>query len=272
MHQKNIRHLTKFVNSLRTEKSSTELYYSDEECQQFFESIQNNPLSKKHFYLAIYLPTSEISFQYYLSDFLGLKYHVTLLDFLDHIHPNYKNSFLHWAKSAYLTVANERSLLNILDNSYKIIVPLRNLNGDYYWVLQESYALQIDEHQQLISQFNTYTIIGKYKMPQEILGWISTNLEVNIEKSAVLNHFYNQISNFKLSVTEKKLLILLRESPHLQYKEIGEQWNVKEDTIKKHAQQIIYKAKTAFSSYFIKNEKTTLKDIINYFNQLDFNF
>lgn len=270
MNQIDIKHMKKFVSSLWQGHRQDELYYSDAECKLFFETIKNNPLSKKHFYLAIYLPTSEFSFQYYLSEYFGMKRAAMLNDFFEHIHPDYKDAYLQWAKSIYMTVAMDREIINVLDSCYKIMLPLRKGDGEYYWVLQESYALQLDGEKQLISQFNTYTIIGKYELPQEMFGWLSKDLEIDPEKDAVLKRFYNQMSNFKISKREKELFEKLRAEPNLAYKTIAEEWDVSEDNIKKHAKSIIEKAKTAFPSFFHKHEKVTLKSVINYLIQLDF--
>lgn len=270
MHQNEYKHLTKFVKSVFKTHDNTELCYSDAECKLFFESIKQNPLSKKHFYLAIYLPTNEIFFQHHLSAFFGLNQPATLLDFFEQVHPDYLDAFLHWAKSVYLAAAELCDSLMVLEGSYKITLPLRNADGVYYWVLQEGYVLQLDKHKQMISQFNTYTIIGKYEAPQELFGWISTDSGIDAEKNAVLKRFYNQISNFRISKREKELYEKLRTEPNLAYKTIAMEWGVSEDNVKKQAKSIIEKAKTAFPYFFNKYEKATLKSVVSYLMQLDF--
>ncbi len=270
MQQNDIKSIVKFINSVAGEYTQEQLHFTGEECNAFFDSIKSNPLSKKHFYLAIHLSTYSLSFQLYLSDYFGLKCSSTLNDFFDAIHPDYKDTFFQWAKSAHLVAVAHPEFLNILDISYKIMLPLRNANGCYYWVLQESYVLQMNQEKQMISQFNTYTVVGEYDKPQEMFGWVAGKLNIDVEKDAVLKRFYNQISNFSLTIREQEIINLLKKTTDLGYKSLGEQLNIEESTVQKHANNIIQIAKTAFPHYFYKKEKTTIKNVINYLNQLDF--
>ncbi len=270
MNQTEIRQIKKYVTSLWPATTQGKLYLSDEACLQFFENIKKSPLSNKHFYLAVDTYKLELTFQLYLNRFFEHKQHWTIKDFFDQVHPDYLESYLLWAKSIYTMMAAHPEYMSVIDVSYKIMIPLRNAEGKYYWVLQEAYILQLDEYNNPISHFNTYTVVGKYETPQEIYGWLSSRMEVDVVHDVVLKRFYNQISNFKLSEREKQLVLMLTEKPNMQYKEICSEWDIKEDTVKKHAQSIIDKSKIAFPNFFKKNEPVTLKNVVNYLSHLEY--
>jgi DNA-binding CsgD family transcriptional regulator len=112
--------------------------------------------------------------------------------------------------------------------------------------------------------------VSKYEKPQEIFGWVASAMGVDNEKNRVLKQFYNRVSNFSLTEKEQNLLTNVRTSPEQTYKKMGEKLNVSEETLKKHAKNIIQKTKIAFPFHFPKNEKTSLKQVGEYLLQLDY--
>jgi hypothetical protein len=270
MNQKGIKATISFIKTIVKTYEKSELHLSEPECQAFFKSIEESPISRKHFYLALHLPTYELNFQLNLSHFLGLSKPCTLNDFIAHIHPNYQETFLDWAKSAYSLISAHPDYLNVLDTSYKIMVPLRNAEGVYQWVLQESYPLQINASQQMISQFNIYTVASRFEKPQEMMGWMSGAIGVDSEKDAELKRFYNKISSFRLTDKEAELLKMVQQFPNLNYKQIAEAQHTVESTVSTHAKNIIKKAKGAFPHFFLKREKGNLKNVVDFLHQLDF--
>jgi hypothetical protein len=150
------------------------------------------------------------------------------------------------------------------------MIPVMSDSGEYYWVLQESYILQMNKEKQAISQFNIYTVVSKYEKPQEIMGWITGKYGVDIEKDTKLKSFFKKTSNFKLTKIEKQLLEQVSQDTKPSYKEISITLDKSEETVKKQAKNIIQKAKNAFPHYFHQHEKTQLKNVAAYLEHIDF--
>jgi DNA-binding CsgD family transcriptional regulator len=149
-------------------------------------------------------------------------------------------------------------------------VPLKNAEGVYYWVLQESYPLQVSNDGQMLAQFNTYTVVSKYDKPQEMIGWISGKMGLNSEQDGKLKYFFNKISTFTLTNKERELIKTVQNLPEMPYREIAQIQNVQDITIKQHAKNITKKAKEAFPHFFKKEDIVTLKSVASYLHQLDF--
>ncbi len=276
MKQNELNELKIFIHQITKEQSSPDqLTTSDEECTHFFETIKNDISNRKHFYLALHVPTNKITFQHNLNEFLGLKKEAVLEDFIQSIHPNYQTSFFQWAKSVHLLLASYPEFVQKDKNvTYKIMIPLRNKDGDYYWVMQECICLQATAAGQMITQFNTYTVTYRYDSnhPQEIMGWMSGTLSTDHQKDALLKQFYNKISNFNLTSSEKKIIAFKKMHMDWQYKEIGDAIDSAEETVKRHTKNITLKVKDAFPHHFSKNDKLSFKTVVNYLDRLELRF
>jgi hypothetical protein len=259
-----------YLKNLVTIDENQDITLSDEECKIFLKSIEDNPVSKKHFYMAIDLLDYKLIFQHNLSEFLGLKHSCTLEDFFDKVHPDYIGPFLEWAKSAHYLINAHAEYIDVLGTSYKITLPVMSESGNYYWVLQESYALQLNKLKQILTQFNIYTVVSKYDQPQEIVGWITTKYGIDEEKDAELKKFYNNITNFRLTLNEKQLIGHIKKNNSPSYKEISIVLGKSEETIKKHAKNIIQKAKISFPHIFNQKEKSLLKTLIEYLEHINY--
>lgn len=274
MNQNDIRATKKFIAKTMAMPSfpNENLHFSDEECKVFFDSIAANPFTTNHFYFALKLPSYTIPFQHNLQSFFGKEIN-TLEHFLACIHPDYIGTFLEWAKSAHLMLASHPEYLVVLDTAYKIMVPLQNADGVYYWVLQESYPLQVSKDNQMLGQFNSYTVTYRYNAnhPQEVIGWISGKIGLNSEQDGKLKQFYNKISNFSLTSKEKALITLVHQHNNISYKELGVILDIVEETIKKHTKNITKKVKYAFPHHFPKEKKVLFKSVVAYLHQLEFN-
>ncbi len=276
MKQNELNELKTFIHQITKEQQSTDhLTTSDEECTQFFETIKNDVSNNRHFYLALHVPTNTITFQHNLKEFLGIKKEATLEDFIQNIHPNYHASFFQWAKSVHLLLASYPEFVEKDKNiTYKIMIPLRNKDSHYYWVMQECICKQASTAGQMITQFNTYTVTYRYDSnhPQEIMGWMSGVLSTDHQKDALLKQFYNKISNFNLTSKEKMLLSFVRQHTDLSYKEIAPKLDIAEETVKRHSKNITSKVRDAFPHHFSKSNKISFKTIIKYLERLELHF
>ena len=274
MKQNELSELKTFIHQITKEQNPTDLLTtSDEECSHFFETIKKDASNNRHFYLALHAPTNTITFQHNLKEFFGQKQDATLDDFVKNIHPNYHTAFFQWAKSVHLLLASYPEFVEKDKNlAYKIMIPLRSKDGAYYWVLQECICIQAMANGQMLTQFNTYTVTYRYDSnhPQEIMGWMSGTLCADYQKDALLKQFYNKISNFTLTSSERKVINLKRLHTDWNYKEIGKAIDSAEETVKKHTKNITAKVKDAFPHHFSKSDKLSFKAVVNYLNRIGY--
>ncbi len=234
-----------------------------------FQAIKYNPMCDMHAYLAVHLPTNSICFQHNLAPFFGISQNISLLQFIDLIHPDYIQSFLRWAKAAYLLYENMPEIIPF-KKCYKIKIPMQNLAGEYYWVLQESYILEHDVMQKAINQLNVYSIISKYESCEQVFAAIYDAQGIDKKTNEQLLYYYNTIHNFHLTTQEILLLKTIQENAAFNYEKIGQLLDIQEETVKCHAKNILKKAKNAFDIPFKTPEKATIKQLIHYLEKINY--
>ena len=135
--------------------------YSDY-LRQLESTYEESAEADEKFCQVINIQTMEIEFSLGVQRALGYDDNTSLQRFFQLVHPEYLESYLMWAVSAYQVAFENRDQIIPLRQSYRITLPLRHHNGEYYWYSQHATALRIDAEGHLICQLNTYYYEGKW--------------------------------------------------------------------------------------------------------------
>jgi hypothetical protein len=242
------------------------------ECEKYFDSIKEDVLNRKKFFLAVDVKKFAFFFQHNLELFLPVRGNIGMMKYMELIHPEYVQEFSDWATCVY-TFAEKIDLnLKPLSQCYKIMLPMRTLEG-YYWILQEAYPLQLDEQGKMISHINEYTIIAPFEAfssNKHLLGSLWSNNFENKMWTQELQKLFFTREPFELSKKEKEVIKLVKNNFDVDFSVLAARGEIKSlSTFNTHAKNITKKAKCAFPNQFGATERITLKGVVQYLQQLE---
>ncbi|MEI6408738.1 MAG: hypothetical protein WCR52_05110 [Bacteroidota bacterium] len=94
-------------------------------------------------------------------DTLGVSLH-TRFDLIFLIQPDYVPTFFRWVHAGYELSMKIRGSILPMQASYRMSMPFRHKNGDYYWYSIHTTVTQVDANGYVISYLNTYYMEGKW--------------------------------------------------------------------------------------------------------------
>jgi hypothetical protein len=167
----------------------------------------------------------------------------------------------------------EKSKTNDLSKfSFRTRLPMRCSDGRIYWILQETYALELDKNNNMISHINNYTISHLFneKEPTDIMA------EFFCDGSYLddLNKMYTEnryaIKPFLLAPAQKEILHFFYNNQDATRKLCAKELKYPLNTIKKYISDsqrkhgIIDMAKASFPQIPIHN----LKDVVAFLDKI----
>ena len=120
-----------------------------------------NLMPDNSFYLVVDIRKEHFELIHGMQKSLGITAN-TLKAFLQLIHPDYLEPYLVWSIASYKTSFDLRSIVKPLQQSYRITLPLKRHDGQYYWYSYHATALRIDANGMLITHLNSYYYEGKW--------------------------------------------------------------------------------------------------------------
>lgn len=236
----------------------------------------NNPRLQKNFFL-IERVEGQVLFAYNVDKYLGLESDFDLMTFLSCIDDgsyswNYLKDYLSWAKCAYTFANDIFKEIDIDRFAFKIRMPMRCCDGRCYWVLQEVRPLEIDQNNNLISHFNTYTISNLYKekSPVGLIGELYFDDTYQDKWNKIIAEMRFTITPFMLTPAQRDILHFFYKHSGATIKTCATELKYPINTIKKyisdsqHKRGIIDKAKISFPSIPVRN----LRDVVTILEKL----
>ncbi len=135
--------------------------------ETFTSNIQNfhNETGKfsQAFYSIVNMTTGEFSWQYRQAEtLLSSTKPISLMQFLERVHPDYLPMYQFWAMIINQTAYNLALGRKVREFVYHISLPLKIADNSYHWFTQHSIALQSDDSGYYVSHFNYYHYNGKW--------------------------------------------------------------------------------------------------------------
>ena len=130
------------------------------------------------FYSIVNLMVGEFSWQYRQSEtLLSSTRPISLMQFLDRVHPDYLPMFQFWATIINQTAYNMALGRKVRQYVYHISLPLKIADNTYHWFTQHSSVLQSDDSGFYVSHFNYYHYCGKWfpHNRQPFLPYVTNN-------------------------------------------------------------------------------------------------
>lgn len=129
---------------------------------QLREGFAANSGADAPFYMVLNVCSFQLEFLLGIQQALGYPDNLTLEGFFGLIHPDYLEPYQKWATAAYQVAFEKREQVIPLRQSYRVTIPLRHRNGQYFWYSQHATAIRIDADKNIICQLNTYYYEGAW--------------------------------------------------------------------------------------------------------------
>lgn len=130
---------------------------------RFLDDLKNPNylMPDNSFYLVVDIRQEKLELAYGMQKSLGITAN-SIKAFLQLIHPDYLEHYLVWAMASYKTTFELRPHIKPLQQSYRITIPLKRYDNQYYWYSYHATALRIDANGMLVTHLNTYYYEGKW--------------------------------------------------------------------------------------------------------------
>ena len=242
---------------------------SQAECNKIYDCIRSERFTSCKFALSMDIRTLEFPFVHNIEKFLFFKNKFTIDTYFRAIHPDYIIDYIRWAEAIYSCILTDlRSILEPLKHNYRITIPMKLLDGKYHWLLMNCVTLQLDNHQNIITHLNTYTVIRPFQEGEKtpLVGNLSgDNLDEKKWNTALLD-MYSRRKPFILTPEQNKIVELLIKKSTLSNAEIAELLNKKKNNIDAQNKQILERARASFTDEYFGN----IKEVIVYLKNMEF--
>lgn len=242
--------------------------------QKIIENPANNdPFLQKHFYL-IERVSGEITFSYNVDKFLGIEGDFDLMTFHSRIQDgvsgwHYLKDYLTWGKVGYLYFKEIAKHDDLCKYSFKTSFPMMFHDGNVFWVHQETFPLELDANNNLVSHINNYTIGQRYREISPI------NIIAEFYRDGIFcdewNRLYAEnryaVKPYLLSPVQKQIITYFHQNPKAAKEECANFMRYPLNTLKKYIsdcqrkQGIIDKTRISFPEIKIHNLKDVVKHL-----------
>jgi DNA-binding CsgD family transcriptional regulator len=238
------------------------------ELDDFFAEIRGRSSRNKQFFIAAGLKSLEVLFTHRLSDFVKVSENFSLKEYLNLIHPDYLVDYLAWGRAAYVYVSKNPEAAKPLEYCFRINFPMQLKDGNYYWVLMECYSLQIDKSNNILAQFNAYTIVDKYesrkKIPLAVNIWNDNFGNEAFTKELWKCHFI--LKPFVLTGVQREIFDLIKGEPTLSNSEVAERLDKKINNVNVLNKQILARGRDSFPTATF----TSIRDLIQFLDSIGY--
>lgn len=182
-------------------------------------------------------------------DSLGASIH-TRLDLINLIHPDYLPTFFQWVHAGYELSIKIRESILPMQASYRMSIPFRHKNGDYYWYSVHTTVTQVDVNGYVISYLNTYYMEGKWS--ERSLKPFETYLQLKNEPdSDIEQKLYAIMAPFVIDeFTNSELEVLTLYSSGGSGNEVAQKIGWSKHTLYEYNTTILKKARRIFQYDF----------------------
>jgi DNA-binding CsgD family transcriptional regulator len=231
---------------------------TETELLSVFDSLRNDRIMANRFATAVNITNWKVLFEHNMSVYLNYKGAFSVEKFFLHIiHPDYIVDYLKWVEAAYSYTIAMRDVVEPLRQTYRITVPMKLKSGSYYWILQESSALQLDSDKNMISHINIYSLVRPFD-PKEQLSLIGDMWDAHYrqeEWSSALLRLRSMRQPFILTPEQKRIVALLFENSELTNQQIAQKLGKQKSTIDTQNKQILNRTRESFPNHDLKNIK-----------------
>jgi hypothetical protein len=258
-----------FFMRVLTRHITEPIHLTEEACQKVFDDLKTNAIMSQKFALVLNIKTQTIDFQLNTDSFLSYKGQFDLKKFFDAVHPDFIIDYLRWGQAVYSYAIKNRDLLEPMNQSARITIPLKLSDGKYHWVLQEALPLQVDKDNNLVSHLNIYTILYELEEKEDVKlesRIYNKGFEMKEWTKVVWKEFFTR-RPFDLPDELKRILFALHDNLSLDNKTLAEQLdNKSKHTIDRQNKQILIRAREAFPSQTFDN----IKDLVRFLRDVDY--
>ena len=196
------------------------------------------------------------------------------MDFHSRIHDgisgwHYLKDYLTWGKVGYLYYKEITKHDDLRKYSFKTRFPMMFRDGSVFWVHQETFPLELDANNNLVSHINNYTIRQRYREMNPI------NIAAEFYRDGVYceewNRLYTEnryaVKPYMLSHIQKKIISYFHQNPGTTKAECAEALKYPLNTLKKYIsdcqrkQGIIDKTRNSFPEIQIQKLKDVVKHL-----------
>lgn len=144
------------------------VHWTSAQVQSFFHDLSNNHLMVNRFAIAMDATSNMPLFMMNVDRYLDLAGEFSVEKYFRSIHLDYMEDYLKWAQSIYLYAFHMKHVLEPMQQSFRLAVPLRILGTGYHWVLMEAFPLQLDAEHNMVSHINIYTPLRSFDSREKI--------------------------------------------------------------------------------------------------------
>jgi hypothetical protein len=242
---------------------------SEYECEKVFSDLKADKMMAQKFALVCNIKTMSLDFHYNTEKFLGYNGSLDLNKFFMLLHPDFMEDYLKWGRATYNYVMHHREMIiEPLNHSTRMTIPLKLFDGKYYWVLQEAIALQVDANGKLVSHLNIYTVLNEMLGNEDVIligRLYNDGFEVKEWSQTVWKDFFTT-RPFELTPEHQKIAHILNENLELSNTAIAEILNKQKNTIDVQNKQILMRARESFPNHTFVH----IKDVVRFLREIDY--
>ena len=136
---------------------------SEEDYRKKLHELKTKTKDTGEFHLVVNLKTQQLDFSHGVNQVLGYSDDdLNFRNFLKLIHPDYLQTFLAFAMTAYQLAIQLKDLIIPLQQTYRVGIPLLNRDNYYYWYNQKCTAIRLDRQNYMVCHLNTYQYVGPW--------------------------------------------------------------------------------------------------------------
>lgn len=250
MNAKQNQYYQKMVNFLKDYSKNTGIVINEQNCRAKLATLVEPPsLRNRIFYLILNVKQQKITWSKYVHQTLGfqdaaldnsVETPITFRDFVVSIKPNYLPMYHAFGVCAYEVAERHpqiRQLLQEIDPSWIVQVPLKMKDGKYYWTTQVGMPFELDQHNNIVSHLTAYEIGMEYidqrmlkpmvivKGGKERRGDLEKMLQQQLAED-----FFAEFLGFNPKVVQ--LIKVYNEESDVNISKAAEQLNMSPETIK----------------------------------------
>lgn len=260
---KDILGFIQFVKSIQSQSDPIPLGKTNLETD-FFQQIHQINANSNQFYLAINL-TPEILFSHRSEKYILPSQVVEIKHFLELIHPEYSQDFLQCLKAVFGFTRLYHHEFTPFQHRFRISVPLRLKNHQYFWVFSEIFPVQQNENHHFTVYYMIFNILhaleDKKHLPVTCDIWDDNQLNNKMTKAFWRYRF--SLGNFHLPAQLIKILEFLRSHPDATNAEIAAGLGKSKNTIDKQNKTILNMSNHYFTGKKFKSVREVLQLLEN---------
>jgi hypothetical protein len=256
-----------FMKAL-THKLGEPVHFSEEASQKVLEDLKKDIIMRQKFAVVVDVKTQKILWHLNTEKLLKYKGELTTDKFFLLIHADFLVDFIKWAQASYIFIFQNRHLVDPLNQSSRLTIPLKMHDNKYHWVLQEVMPFQVDASNYVVTHLNIYTPLHPVEDGEKLKvnGRLFNNgFEMKEWTQTVWKDFFTH-RPFELTPEHQKIAHILNENLELSNTAIAEILNKQKNTIDVQNKQILMRARESFPNHTFVH----IKDVVRFLREIDY--